>query len=620
MSQTPVTPLYTGFAYDLARGVIDFDQFGNAGTHAPQRLRDNVGKLEVSEVQNLFSADFEYTDQPNRWEKYLVGGGAAAQNSSLGGVVMSVTSAAGDVAIRQTRPYIRYQPGKTLYMATGLLFGNPYVNQRQRVGFFDDANGIFFEQGDPTIANPTGMAVVYRTDAGANGPTDTRITANNWSDPQNVFKGTNPLVGGFNVNLIQMWWIEFAWYGAGGLRWGVMINKEPYVLHEVGIGNLAAQTTAWSRTGNLPVRYELRNVGASTASSMVHYGVSVLAKGKIDPQRGFTYGYGMLPNAPTRAPGASATRYPLLSIRYRVMGTLEYGIDAGYSGANGMLPSGGAAISSVAQSAASTSVTLAGTPLVAGAWVGKYFFSRGASASITGITIASGVGTATTAANPHYLTVGRWVVIAGATATGTINGMVQITSVPAANTFTFATAATGTVTGTITYQTGQGSIGRITANTNNTLTVVDNVQGGPLPVAPVAGGNYILGIINRGQILPQSLYIFSSQNCTLELIASTFAAPVVLNGAAFSTMYSLGSTASFVERDASATGSVTGGEVVYNAPLPAGGLQPFDLSNFFPLYNNIQGMQPDILTVAITTPPGFVGSIGASIIAQEEMS
>ena len=84
-------------------------------------------------------------------------------------------------------------------------------------------------------------------------------------------------------------------------------------------------------------------------------------------------------------------------------------------------------------------------------------------------------------------------------------------------------------------------------------------------------------------------------------------------------MYSLGSLNSFVERDVSAT-ALTGGEVVYNTPLPSGGLQNFDLTAFFPLYNTVQGNMPDILTVAITTPSGFSGNIGASVIAQEAMS
>ena len=590
-------------------------------TGAPQRLRDNVGKLEVSEVQNLFEADFEYGLQPMRWENYTVGGATIVANSGLGGTVLSVTTASGDAAIRQTRPYIRYQPGKTLYMASGLLFGAAYANQRQRLGFFDDGNGIFFEQGDPTAANPTGMSVVYRSDAGGSGVVDTRIASNNWTDPQGVFRGVNPVVGAFNVNTIQMWWVEFAWYGAGLLRWGVMVGGEPYVLHQIGIGNLAGQTLAWARTGNLPVRYELRNVGASTAGSMTHYGVSVLAKGKIDPQRGFTYGYGMAAATPARTV-TSGVRYPILSVRYRNMGTMEYGVDAAYSGANGTLPTGGAAISSATNTPAFSLINLTGTPLVASAWIGKYIFCRNATAAVTSVAASSGSAVVTTTANPNYLTVGRWITIAGATGNTTVNGTWQITAV-AAGTFTIAAASitTGSVTGTVTYQTGVGSVGRITANTTSSLSVVDNIQGGPMPVLPAASGNYILGVIDRGQVLPQTLSIFSSANCTLELIASTYYSPVNLtggtstNGTTFATMYSLGSLNSFVERDVTSTG-LTGGEVVYNTPLPSGGLQTFDLTNFFPLYNNIQGCQPDILTVAITG----TANVGGSIIAQEAMS
>ena len=589
----------------------------------PQRLRDNVGKIEVSEVQNLFEADFEYGAQPLRWEAYTSGGGAVTANSSLGGVVLSVTGASGDLAVRQTRPYIRYQPGKTLYMASGMLFGAAYTNQRQRIGFFDDGNGLFIEQGDPTVSNPTGMAVVYRSDANGAGPVDTRIYANNWTNPQNVFTGLNPYVGAFSVNNIQMWWVEYAWYGAGMLRWGVMINGEPFVLHQVGIGNFTNQQLAWARTGNLPVRYELRNIGPSSPGNMVHYGVSVLCKGRVDSQRGFTYGYGMAAGTPARAPGASATRYPLLSVRYRNMGTLEYGVDSAYSGNNGALPAGGAAIASVTQSATSTVVNLTGTPLVANAWVGKYLFSRGATAAITSITITSGVATVTTTAAAHYLAPGRWVTLNGASpASGSFGTQVLITSTPTANTFTFNTSASGTVTLTSsTYQTGQGSIGRIISNTTSALTVQDNVLvNGPMAVPPAAGGNYILGVINRGQILPQTLNIYSSANCTLELIASTYSSPIALTGATFATMYSLGSLNSFVERDVSAT-ALVGGEVVYNTPCPAGALQTFDLSNFFPLYNNVQGENPDILTVAITTSSSFgTNTVGASIIAQEAMS
>jgi len=589
---------------------------GVATVEYPQRLRDNLGKTEVSEAQNLFEADFEYSAQPMRWEQYVVGGATIQQVSGQGGIQLSVTSAAGDIAIRQTRPYIRYQPGKTIYMSSGFVFGTAYTNQRQRVGFFDDGNGVFFEQGDPTSTNPSGMGVVYRSDVGGT-PFDTRISYENWSDPQGI---KNTIVW----TQIQMIWIEFAWYGAGLLRWGVVIGGEPYTLHQVGIGNKASQTTPWSRTGNIPVRYELRNVGTSTAGSMYHYGVSVLAKGRIDSQRGFTYGYGMAAGTPARQPGASATRYPLLTVRYRTMGTLEYGVDTAYSGANGTLPAGGAAITGVTQNATNTVITASSATWTVNQWAGKYVFSRGSSAAITSIVVTGAsapyTATVTTTANPNYLTTGRYLTVSGATGNTSVNGTFQIT-VTGANTFTYSVTSSGAVGGTLVYTQGQGGIGRIISNTATALTVVDNITGNtPMIIPPATSGNYIIGEIDRGQILPQLLNIYSSANCTLELIASTYYSPISLTGATFNTMYSLGSLNSFTERDVSAT-AVTGGEVVYNAPLPAGGLQNYDLTNFFPLYTTVQGNMPDMLTVAITTPSTFgTNTVGASIIAQEAMS
>lgn len=576
---------------------------------APQRLRDNVGKIKVSESQNLFEADFEYSGQPMRWENYTVGGATITPISNQGGVQLSVTAASGDLAIRQTRPYIRYQPGKTIYMATGHLFGPPYTNNRQRVGFFDDANGMFLEMGDPTATNPTGMAVVYRSDTGTNGVQEYRTLAVNWSDP-------NQVVASINWNIIQMFWMEYAWYGAGLLRWGVTIGGEPYTLHQVGIANLPSQIVAWSRTGNLPVRYENRNVGATTANSFYHWGVSVLAEGKIDNQRGFTYGYG---TAPTRAP-ASATRYPLLSIRYRNMGTLEYGVDTAYSGSNGTLPTGGAAITGVSQTATQTVVTCSSATWTPSQWVNKYFFSRAATQGLTSITASTGSAVVVTTGT-NYMLNGRYVTISGATGNTTVNGVFLVSAASSSGfTITGAGITTGAVTGTPVMTSGQGPIGRIIANTANTLTVVDNISSTttttlPMLIPPSNSGNYIIGLIDRGQILPQTLSIYSSANCTLELISSTFSSPVQLTGASFATAYSLGSLNSFAERDISAT-ALVGGEVVYNTPLPAGGLQTFDLTPFFPLYNIVQGNQPDVLTVAITGS----ATVGASIIGQEAMS
>lgn len=295
---------------------------GAAQFIAPQRLRDVVGKLKVSQSQNIYDADFEYGVQPLRWEQYInnVSGQAyIVQNPGLGGVSMNIGggNTPGDITIRQSRPYHRYQPGKTMYMASNVNFGASVTGQTQRVGIFDDSNGIFFMQsGATTSTNPYAMNIVVRSDASGL-PTDTVIPANQWN-------GNHQIRDALNWNSVQMIWMEYAWYGAGALRWGVTINGEPYILHQIGVANNnytgSLQVQPWSRTGNLPVRYEQRDNGSSAGSLMTHYGVSVLIEGGIDKQRGFTYSYGNDAKTQNRSVPSSAVRYPAMSFRMRSMG------------------------------------------------------------------------------------------------------------------------------------------------------------------------------------------------------------------------------------------------------------------------------------------------------------
>jgi len=301
---------------------------GAAQVVMPQRLRDVVGKLKVSQSQNIYDADFEYGVQPLRWEQFIQnasGNASIVQNPGLGGVTMtigtgitSIPPISGDITIRQSRPYHRYQPGKSMYMASNVNFGGAIAGQYQRVGIFDDSNGIFFMQNNANgPANPYGMYCVIRSDSGGV-PVDTVFDMSQWN-------GNKAIINGINWSLVQMIWMEYAWYGAGALRWGVVINGEPWVLHQVGTGNGVVngvnQVKPWSRTGNLPVRYEQRNTSTGAQSIMTHYGVSVLIEGGRDPQRGFTYSYGNDAATQNQTVPASSKRYPAMSFRMRSMGT-----------------------------------------------------------------------------------------------------------------------------------------------------------------------------------------------------------------------------------------------------------------------------------------------------------
>jgi len=821
---------------------------GAAEFIAPQRLRDVVGKLKVSQSQNIYDADFEYGTQPLRWEQFIqnVSGNASiVQSPGLGGVTMtigtgisSVPPISGDITIRQSRPYHRYQPGKTMYMASNVNFGGATAGQYQRVGIFDDSNGIFFMQNNPTTTNPYGMYVVVRSDSGGV-PVDTIISIEQWNANQTIAQA-------LNWGAVQMIWMEYAWYGAGALRWGVVLNGEPYILHQIGTANSsftgALQTKPWSRTGNLPVRYEQRNGSTGAQSIMTHYGVSVLIEGGRDPQRGFTYSYGNDAKTQNRTVPASSVRFPALSFRMRTVGTdlfdstyvaatagTQNSLTIGNSGAVGgtatissmvgqgnngqalltfsaahgypvtnvpanqpaqyvtlsafsqaasittytvsgttltvtantgvitdqqvltgtgivgspivvtqltatnsatvspTFASGGAVGSSVITLSAGTSLAagqlVSGTGIPAGTFVnqvigatvtlsqaftvqasGTYnFYTAGSTgtyqvSSAAGIAGASGTLTTTQAyaANTYliqnipstttmllqipnfpsgaspvsvptatYWAVNQWVgrfiyYIASLPAIATISALTgptpQVAGVnnySATVTFqsshylntndiiTISNASPSNYNGTynVTVLTANqvrinfGPVspgaytssatvtapytGRITANTATTLTFQDIVTGGPLQTGPSAGNSYYIGLIDRGQLLPETLLLNSSATCLVELIASTPTNQVSLQGQNFVPLNTLGSYNSFAEQDLSAV-SLAGGEVVYAFSTANNGLQQLDLTNFFPVLTNIKGNVADILTVAITSSAG--ATVQTNVICQEAMA
>jgi hypothetical protein len=311
---------------------------------------DVYGRLKTTQVKNIFDANFQYGLQPLRWEVLTVGGASVTHLPNQGGARMRVSTASGDIAIRQSRAYHQYQPGKTMRMASAVLFSAAIANQSQAVGFFDETNGVFFRQLSSliTAGNPFGMSCVIRSDIGG---TITEIVY-----PVEQWTCDSGRRAAINWNSIQMIYIEYSWYGAGGIRWGVTIDGRDIPLHEVGWGNGPSRVTPYCRTGDLPCRYELRNTGAIAAQTdMIHWGVAVLVDGGQDEQRGFTYSYGMALQSPRRTVAANTNRFPVLSIRNRVMGTLEA------TQATGAITAG-----------TTSSITVAGTPWTAGQWVGRF--------------------------------------------------------------------------------------------------------------------------------------------------------------------------------------------------------------------------------------------------------
>jgi hypothetical protein len=89
--------------------------------------------------------------------------------------------------------------------------------------------------------------------------------------PQSQFNldkldGTGP--SGYNINLarMQMFYIDYSWYGAGFIRWGVR-GPEGDIIYCHKLANNNVNSEAYMRSGNLPARYETVNEAPYTATT-----------------------------------------------------------------------------------------------------------------------------------------------------------------------------------------------------------------------------------------------------------------------------------------------------------------------------------------------------------------
>jgi hypothetical protein len=516
-----------------------------------------------------------------------------------------------------------------------------------------------------TQANPFGMFCVVRSDVniassvglGVNNGivTDQRIPLPCWNGDQST-------INSLDWTRIQMIWMEYTWYGAGMARWGCVLNGEWIVLHYVTYANRGpinitnpqgtiispSQVGPWARTGNLPVRYEQRNVGATASpNDMYHWGVSVIVEGKQDDQRGFTYSYGMNPTQGKRTVNQSTTRYPVLSVVSRPMGVIEM--------------SGNSIFNAPTSASTNAAITIPSNTTFDGVIASSQTVSYTNLNNV--ITVAGGGSTAN--------------IFPGQLMTSSVSGIPAGATVTFVNTTAYTISAAATVTqasatgNTVTNNTlvgrhiyfpaqgvaNNGLTARITASNSTliTFTTITSTPGVSTPIAntlTMTGTPFQIGLINRGQLLPKKMYISTDAQCTVELITSAPGNPVLLTGANFATLANtrtttsfasssaltqadgiifsnnatvntigLGSNYSFAMRDVSAT-AMTGGEVVFALTSPNGGpgLQEIDLSYFFPLYNTISGNLTDILTVAVTTGSAAGANVGVHLICQEAMS
>jgi hypothetical protein len=264
---------------------------------------DFAGQLEVVEPTILFDVSHEYDKQPLLIEETTVGtGNVATFDSNERLVKMTLGGTATGSVTRQSRQYIRYQPGRTASAQFTGIMGAATANVTQRIGMFDDDNGMFFEQ-----TSSEKRVVIRNSSSGS--VVDTAVAQASWNVDTLDGTGASGITIDWTKN--QVFVIDYLWLGTAAVAFGFILDGAPVWCHIAPQSNI--NTTSFTQTGVLPVRYQIVNDTAAAAAEMKMICAAVKSKGGVENERALPF------SAATGTAGRSigTTLAPVIGIRHK---------------------------------------------------------------------------------------------------------------------------------------------------------------------------------------------------------------------------------------------------------------------------------------------------------------
>jgi hypothetical protein len=233
---------------------------------------DAFGRLRVSNPLTLFDSQNRYAAD-NQFDTTLTTGGTTTFLPNESTVALNVTTSAGSEVIRQTYRVFPYQPGKGLLFMATFVMNAAKTNLRQRVGYFNTQNGVFFQQNGSTLS------FVLRSNSipTPGTPSDVRtVNQADWNGDKLDGTGASGVV--LDVTKSQILWSDFEWLGVGQVRVGFFQDGKFILCHTFDNENV--QAAVYMTTAILPLRYEITNLGATvTASTMKQICSTVIVEG-----------------------------------------------------------------------------------------------------------------------------------------------------------------------------------------------------------------------------------------------------------------------------------------------------------------------------------------------------
>ena len=231
---------------------------------------DAFGRQRISEPYTLADYTHIYSDESELLIQKNGTGSDIIFNSNQAKMTLSAGTSNDGYIVHQSRMYHHYMPGKSQLVFESFKFGAATEGGNKRIGYFDDNNGIFFQQsGDGTLS------IVLRTDVSGS-IQDTIIPQSNWN--KDKCNGVGPSNFNLDVTKTQLFTTDFQWLGVGRVRAGFVHDGDVIIAHEFYNSN-NKDTVYWSNP-NLPIRCEVRNYNTPSVSpSMDQICATVLSEG-----------------------------------------------------------------------------------------------------------------------------------------------------------------------------------------------------------------------------------------------------------------------------------------------------------------------------------------------------
>jgi hypothetical protein len=280
------------------------DKYGNVAGGTGGTSVDAFGRLRVSQPFTLFDSSHRYRDN-QLWTTSNTANTTFAFSSNEGLVNLNVDTTANSEIIRETTKVFSYQPGKSLLIFTTVVFAPAQTNLRQRVGYYGANNGMYLEQTDSTInfverSHVTGDMI------------ENRVAQDDWN--VDTMDGTGPSGKILDLSKAQILWMDIEWLGLGTVRMGFVIDGEFVLCHRFNHANEV--TTTYITTASLPLRYEIKNTGATANNStMKQICSTVISEGGYE-LNGLQQAVSNAVGTPTDLTSAE-TYYNLVSIRLK---------------------------------------------------------------------------------------------------------------------------------------------------------------------------------------------------------------------------------------------------------------------------------------------------------------